>query len=434
MKLKVLLINPWIYDFAAVNLWSKPLGLLKVAEYLSRFDTKLEFIDCTEHYRRTKPFGKGNYPKELVSKPECIRSIPRKFGRYGMSLEEFQKSLGEKSPFDLVFMTSIMSYWYPGVQKAVEIIRAEHKNIPIILGGIYATLWHKHASDTSGADYIYKGPISENILFALYTFGFRTRKNREDIIPFYRLGLSNQLPFTPLLTGTGCAYRCSYCASGLLNNKFIQTDVGTILKEILELYDTGLRDFAFYDDALLVNAETHIKPLLKEIIKHNLDIRFHCPNGLHARFIDDELASLMKASGFRTLRLSLETINRNRQQQTGGKVTSEHLSHAVNALRRYGFTKKDIGVYLMYGMPGQSLEEVEDGVKFLKDLSVRIHLTEFSPIPGTECWDDLIRKNIIHNDIDPLLTNNTVFTSLFGNYDINAVRKLKLDVKQYNES
>lgn len=50
MTLKILLVNPWIYDFAAFNLWSRPLGLLHVAEYLSSFDTKLTLIDCTDSF------------------------------------------------------------------------------------------------------------------------------------------------------------------------------------------------------------------------------------------------------------------------------------------------------------------------------------------------------------------------------------------------
>ncbi|HAM52077.1 MAG TPA: hypothetical protein DCP92_15830 [Nitrospiraceae bacterium] len=41
MRLKILLINPWIYDFAAYNLWSRPLGLIKVGEYLRCFDIDL---------------------------------------------------------------------------------------------------------------------------------------------------------------------------------------------------------------------------------------------------------------------------------------------------------------------------------------------------------------------------------------------------------
>ena len=434
MKLKILLINPWIYDFAAVNLWSIPLGILKVAEYLSRYDVELDFIDCTENYRRTGPFGTGKYQKETVSKPGCIQSIPRRFGRYGIRVEELKRLLRQKSPFDMVFMTSIMSYWYPGVHKAVEIIKAEYKNIPLILGGIYATLWHEHAANTSGADYIYRGGVGEGIHSALNTFGFRIREKQEETTPYYRLGLYNHFRFVPILTSTGCPYRCSYCASVLFNEKFVQRDVSAVLKEMGELRGMGVRDFAVYDDALLVNAETHIKPLLREIITRRLDVRFHCPNGLHARFIDEELASLMKGSGFQTVRLSLETTDKERQEQTGGKVTSEHLFRAVNALKRQGFTRGNTGVYLMYGLPGQGLDEVEQGVEFLKHLSVKIHLTEFSPIPGTRCWDDILKRGIIHDEIDPLLTNNTVFSWLFSDYDPFALKKLKLSVKEYNAS
>ena len=51
-----------------------------------------------------------------------------------------------------------------------------------------------------------------------------------------------------------------------------------------------MSDVAFYDDALLVNAKSHIVPILRELRKRKPDLRFHTPNGLHARMIDDELA------------------------------------------------------------------------------------------------------------------------------------------------
>jgi len=161
-------------------------------------------------------------------------------------------------------------------------------------------------------------------------------------------------------------------------------------------------------------------------------MRFHCPNGLHARLIDDELARLLKTSGFRTLRLSLETVNAKRQKETGGKVSSEDLERSVRSLKKYGFTKDDIGVYLMYGLPGQDFGEVREGTAFLKSLGVRINLTEFAPVPGTQCWDDLISSGTISRDIDPLLTNNSVFSRLYSGYDPEETEKLKLSVKGYN--
>jgi hypothetical protein len=73
-----------------------------------------------------------------------------------------------------------------------------------------------------------------------------------------------------------------------------------------------------------------------------------------------------------------------------------------------------------------------EGVEFLKALDVKINLTEFSPVPGTKCWTDLVSRGTIREDLDPLLTNNSVFTSLFSGYDPGELEKLRLQVKEYN--
>lgn len=435
-----ILINPWVYDFAAINLWSRPLGLLKVAEYMSQFDfQQIRLVDCMDIFEE-RQYGTGRYPREVVEKPEVVKRIPRYFKRYGISLDEFTERLKSLIPYDLVFTTSIMSYWYPGVQKAIDVVRSVTPHVPIILGGIYATLFHEHAVMQSHADFVYKGNIKENIKSVVGSFGIRLNKKATDrrrisgpqAKPYYRLNLYGAYPFAPILTSQGCPYRCSYCASSVLSDSFMQRDPFDVIKEINEIYEIGVKDFAFYDDALLVNPDSHIKRILREIIQSNIKVRFHCPNGIHARFIDDEIAHLMKESGFTTLRLSLETVNDRRNSLMGGKITAELLRASVEVLKRHGFTKREIGVYLMYGLPGQDLSEVREGVNFLKELDVKINLTEFSPIPGTQCWRELKEKDIISEDIDPLLTNNSVFSYLFSGYNPYDLERLKLDVKTYN--
>lgn len=430
MSLKILLINPWIYDFAAINLWSMPLGLFEVARFLRQFNTSLQIIDCMDSYKK-KEFGTGKYEKEFVEKPECLKSVPRRYGRYGISIEEFHRRISKTESPDVVFVTSIMSYWYHGVQKAIEIIRRIYPRIPVILGGIYATLWYEHALKNSGADIVYKGHINENIYsvfknIKLHIEKLKTFNNQiiyDDFLNY---------PFAPIVTSKGCPFNCSYCATRILNQNFIQFPVSYILDNIISLTLKGIKDFAFYDDALLINSNIHIKPLLREIIDRKLNIRLHCPNGLHARFIDDEMAFLMKNAGFITIRLSLETVNNERQEKTGGKVNLKDFINAVACLKKYGFKKKHIGVYLMYGLPGQALSEVKDGIDFIKSLGLRINLTEFSPIPGTQCWNELVEKGIIDENIDPLLTNNTIFAYLFAGYKSEDIEKIKLDVKKYN--
>jgi radical SAM superfamily enzyme YgiQ (UPF0313 family) len=117
---------------------------------------------------------------------------------------------------------------------------------------------------------------------------------------------------------------------------------------------------------------------------------------------------------------------------SNGKIAVDAFKETVKRLKRYGFTKREIGVYLMYGLPGQGFVEVKEGVGFLKNLDVKINLTEFSPIPETQCWKELRDKDIIDDNIDPLLTNNTVFSYLFSGYYPHEIEKLKLDVKRYN--
>lgn len=433
MKPGCILINPWVYDFSAVNLWSRPLGLMKVAEYLSRYELDLGFIDCMDVIRTKRKFGTGKYPRQILEKPEILRAVPKNYARYGMSVNSFEEELKGRLPCDIVFISSIMSYWYPGVQKTVEIVRSLAPDTPIILGGIYPTLYYRHAIEHSGADYVFRGHINKDIENAVDSFGIKLKKVR-DSRPYYNLGLYQSSPFAPVLTGMGCPYTCSYCASSLLFNGFEQREPADVIHEIRQLYKTGVRDFAFYDDALLANADSHIKVVLKEIIKSGLNSRFHCPNGIHARFIDDELAYLMKQSGFTTLRLGLETAAEDRQKKTGGKITTDIFRTAVTNLKRHGFSKKHIGVYLMYGLPGQQLDEVRDGVEFLKGQDVRINLTEFSPIPGTVYWQELKNTGVIFDDTDPLLTNNSAFSILLSGYDIDTLEELRLNVKNYNKS
>jgi len=430
VKLRILLVNPWIYDFAAYGLWASPLGLLRVAEYLSAFNAEISFIDCTDSLV-PKRYGTGKFRAEVVDKPEVLKEVPRQYKRYGISVGEFREKVRAFMPFDIVLMTSVMTYWYPGVQKAVEVIRAVAGDVPVVLGGNYATLHTGHASDNSGTDFIYRGPVEDNLLFALYTFGFRLREERQRM-PYYRLGICAQYAFAPLLTSAGCPFGCSYCASALLSGQYRRRRPEDIIREIEDLRGLAVHDFAFYDDALLVNSESHIKPLLRELIARGLRVRLHTPNGLHARYLDEETAFLMKNAGFTTVRVSLETLDPLRQRTTGDKVSTDEVRRTLRYLRRSGFTKEETGVYLLFGLPGQELEEVKEGAEFLMDLDVRIHLAEFSPIKGTASWADLVRKGVISDDLDPLLTNNSVFSSLYSDYDPDEVARLKLRVKEYN--
>src|SRR4030043_1609544 len=86
-----------------------------------------------------------------------IKSIPRNYSQYGIPEEMLLKRLSLIEEPDLICVSSGMTYWYPGVFKIIEIARKFFKKVPIILGGIYATLCYNHAKKHSGVDIVFNG-------------------------------------------------------------------------------------------------------------------------------------------------------------------------------------------------------------------------------------------------------------------------------------
>ncbi|MBT8406529.1 MAG: radical SAM protein, partial [Deltaproteobacteria bacterium] len=93
----ILLINPWIYDFAAHDLWSKPLGLLMLAGLLRAQGYNLRMLDCLDvHDSRLqaipgmksatrRAFGTGKFYRTQVPKPSSLQQFHRNYYRFGIT-------------------------------------------------------------------------------------------------------------------------------------------------------------------------------------------------------------------------------------------------------------------------------------------------------------------------------------------------------------
>jgi radical SAM superfamily enzyme YgiQ (UPF0313 family) len=309
---------------------------------------------------------------------------------------------------DAILISSAIAYWYPGVQWAIEIIRNKIPDVPIILGGVYPTLWPVHAEKYSGADHIITGPLecSEAMLTSILNL---PESPIRAFRPWYESGMHDNADFSALRTASGCPFRCTYCASRLVSGPYRPRESADILEELNSLSRMGVKQISFYDDALLVDFERRLGPVLETVARRGMEMVFHTPNAMHAALIDRYTASLIYTAGFKTVRISLETVDESRQHDSGGKVVCRDVEHAVNSLRSAGYRAGEIGVYLLSGLPGQDTGEIRAGINFVKRLGARPFLAELSPIPGTSVWEQLKAEGVVHDDIDPLLTNNSLF-------------------------
>ena len=380
---------------------------------------------------KRKTSGDGKYAKEIISKPSVLKSFPRNYHRYGMPPDVFLKSIASLHVPDLVMVTSMMTYWYPGVFEVIKLLHHIFPGTPIALGGNYVTLCPEHAA-RSGADFCLSGPAEDMIPGLIKTLfnqdmDFLPNKSHLDSYPYPAFDLVSHPTQVPIMTSRGCPYRCSYCASHLTSGSFRRRDPLLVADEIEHWHKRlGIVNFSFYDDALLVNPQEMAIPLLNELIRRNMPLQFHCPNGLHLREITTELSTLMYKAGFRTIRFGFETSNHTRQHETGGKVDNEEFLDAIGHLKRAGYSLNDIGIYLLCGLPAQSAQEVKESIRFVQSQGVRPIIAEYSPIPGTELWNEAVASSPYPLVEEPLFHNNTLLPCRNDSLTYEMYQKLKL--------
>jgi len=427
MQPKLILINPWIYDFAAYDLWSKPLGLLYIAGYLKKCGFDVLFLDCLDIHHpgmsnissMTQPvrrsFGTGKFWRKKISKPSSLSHIKRTYSRYGITRQLFISDLKSVQVPAAILVTSLMTYWYPGVREAITLAKESCPEVPVILGGIYARLCRQHALQYSGTDSV----VSEGGLHSLDAILDifrqceipvpRDRPNGIEL-SYPAFDMLNRIDYICISTSSGCPYRCQYCASSFLNPGFSRREPAHILEEIQYWHNHfGVQDFAFYDDALLVQSERYMGVVLEELARLDLNLRFHTPNALHVREISPDIARLLYRTGFRTIRPGLETSDIRQHDELDSKVSEGEFENAVRNLNKAGFNKKDIGTYILIGLPGQSVDSVGRTIDFVHASGATPYLAEYSPLPHTPLWEKALAHSSYDLVSEPLFHNNTLF-------------------------
>ncbi len=434
--MRILAINPPITDFAAYDLWAWPLGLLYLISYLERSGHSIDLLDCryryhplllAEHPPKNKRSFSGPYFKTPFPKPEPYQSQSRQYYLYGLPPEKIESYLTAIQTPDLIIISGLMTYWYPGIIYIAQRCKSLFPRTPIYLGGIYATLCPDHAASLPHIDAVFGREQMNDFFHLIHSGNFEDFINSmEDLTPAYHH--YQRLPSLAWLTGIGCPFRCEVCASSQLNPHFTKFDTlknAQNLQRLLKKKHT--HHIAFYDDALLVRAEESILPWLEQINATAQGLAFHTPNGLHLRYISQEVARALKKANFQTLRLSLESKLPAYQQKMDQKVTNSEFETALERLRSAGFTPSQLEVYVMMGLPDQHIREVAETIFYLAELNVKTVLAAYSPIPGTP----LFTKHF-ESQLDPLWHNQSVYHSLSGQ-DISLMKKIRHLVSLINQ-
>jgi radical SAM superfamily enzyme YgiQ (UPF0313 family) len=440
---KVLLVNPYIYDFTAYDLWLRPLGLLYLTAVLKKYtNCELYWLDTLDRFqegayspgdpaiKRSKANGRGKYHREIVEKPPIYESTPRPYARYGIPLETFREKMDQIPAVDMILVTTLMTYWIDGIRFTIDALRERFPTAKIVIGGVLPGLVPvDRLRSLMEADYFVKGYGEDKILEIIEASGGIVYSHpgfsNIDDIPYPAVEFLSSRDSLPLMTSRGCPFHCTYCASGILNEKFLEREPGKILDEIYFMHNTyGTQHFIIFDDALLINRGKRFLKVFHKV-SETLKVNFHTPNGLHVSEIDRETAEVLFNSGFKTLRLSFESTTSEILSKSSNKVTIQQMLTAVKNLEAAGYERKNIAVYLLFGVPGQRLQQIEEDLQFVKSLGVTPHLSYFSPVPGTSDFINLQKRGVLAAPVNLYETNKIYFVYNKSNFSHEEVEYVK---------
>jgi hypothetical protein len=352
-------------------------------------------------------WGRGRFFEQPAAKPTVFKDLKRHFRRYGRPRDEFRAFLRQHR-FDVALIQTGMTYWYPGIKEVIDDLRRLAPGIKIILGGVYANLCPAHAR-TLEADLV----IEAGNLDPLW----RELSQPRGDLPYRTPSMGN---VAAIKLTDGCPFRCTYCSVPRINPEFVPRPAADCLAEAVMLAESGVRNVAFYDDALLFNPEAALVPFLQGVLEKKLALSFHTPNAVNVRLMTPEIAQLMVRAGGSSFFLGYESHVSEWMRKTGDKSSADEFAAAVKHLRQAG--ARYIVAYMILGHPDADAQEVEESMRFAHDCGARILLSEFAPVPGTadgeRCRDWI--------DLDePLCHNKTAFAiQRLGHESVNRFKGL----------
>ncbi len=260
---------------------------------------------------------------------------------------------------DKVFVTSLFTYAWQPVHDAVRYYKALYSKVPVILGGIYASLMSEHAK-LCNPDIIHKGIMSEV----------------ENLLPDY--SLVQVLPWrwskkSILFSSRGCIRRCKFCAVPQLEGKICQT-LSSVRHLIHPDHDTAI----LWDNNFL--ASPYWREILRELQniyvtkngqRYRLKVDFN--QGLDGRLMkNQDIAQELRKANVRPIRLAYDKKN---QREAIGK--------AIKRLKSAGFSGRQIFLYTLYNFeddPQDFWERVAD----LMEWGVTVYPMRFEPLDSLE--------------------------------------------------
>lgn len=308
--------------------------------------------------------------------------------------------------------------------------RLKKLHVPVILGGSHPTVLPEQSLVYTGADMVAIGEGEQTlaaVMDRLATDGdlshvpsLAWKDNGKIIVnPKGKLIADiNQLPIPSrsfikrseyfgevIMTGRGCPFNCSYCASRNIWGRVVRLrSTESVVGELEELREHARSDAGemapgrwvvkVVDDTFTVS-RSRTMDILNRIVERGLNC-FEFTGGVRADTLDEALVRRMAEANFRRVTLGVESGSPRILKSIRKGETNEDVKRAVDLLRNAGIHTH---AFFMIGLPDETLEDIELSKKLIREVRPdHIEINMVTPYPGTDLFERLMPEHPM--DID----------------------------------
>lgn len=227
-----------------------------------------------------------------------------------------------------------------------------------------------------------------------------------DLLPNekYRYLLSSKKRVGTMITSRGCPFRCSFCDKSVSGSSWRArkaSDVVDEMQDMIENFDIGFINI--YDDNFLLNRR-RVLEICQEILRRSLRVSWKCEGRVDG--VDQELLSWMERAGCEMIAFGVESGNEESLQLLRKDISIAQTRKAFALMRK---TKIKSLAYMILGVPGETIEDVNNSIRFCDEIGVDyVQFSSLTAMPGTEIGTIYPKQISVPNPLDADIARETI--------------------------
>lgn len=218
-----------------------------------------------------------------------------------------------------------------------------------------------------------------------------------DLLPNYRYFdpiLKN--PFTFVLAGRGCPYRCTFCnwPQVLSGRRYRPRSPRLVVDELQQLQEKyQFRSFLFNDDTFTA-VKAHAMAVCDEMMKRGIKLPWGCYS--RADNTDAELLEKLRQAGCFILKVGVESGDQAILDNVHKNVKVDRVVEGVALMKKMGF---HVHGTFVFGLPGETPDTIKKTIRFARKVCpTTVQFSTAVPYPGAELHSFLREKGYLKTE------------------------------------